>query len=526
MFSPLLALGLLAGSSAQAQNRLPEFDVQNVRPSIDSRRTLLTDDAGLAPSNSFMGRLVFSQAADLLTFTPTGSTEEFAVLKNLMTGHLMGAYTISRFRVGLDVPMVLSATSDVLESQGGLGDMAVDMRGTILDPTDAPVGLAVSTRFGLPTATVDLPIGGSGIGYEAAVIVDKRMGGLLAAANLGFRGRPPAELDNVTVGNQFATRLGVGYQLSANVGVSGDVAGYLLASDTGNPAGGAWEGLLGGWYRFDENWVTRGGAGAGLSDGIGTSAFRTMLSVGYEPEPVLDTDGDGLVDREDRCKDEPEDLDGYEDADGCPDELNPVRLVFRDPYGYPVDEIAVELENEDDGSTASGGAVIEELLTPGIWILEGYAAGFDRVEEDFTVEEGEAFERIFVLNPNAPPPKVRVTRKAIRITDRIYFEVNKATIRSNSFDILNAIAQTMQNHPEVTRVRVEGHTDSRSSDSYNLELSQRRAEAVCDYLIQQGIDEDRLVPVGKGEREPIDTRENPDAWELNRRVEFMIEERN
>ena len=131
-----------------------------------------------------------------------------------------------------------------------------------------------------------------------------------------------------------------------------------------------------------------------------------------------------------------------------------------------------------------------------------------------------------MLNPNAPPPKVRVTRKAIRITDRIYFEVNKATIRANSFDILNAIAQTMQKHPEVKRVRVEGHTDSRSSDSYNLELSQRRAEAVCDYLIQQGVDEGRLVPVGKGEREPIDTRENPDAWELNRRVEFMIEERN
>ena len=127
-----------------------------------------------------------------------------------------------------------------------------------------------------------------------------------------------------------------------------------------------------------------------------------MLSVGYEPEPVLDTDGDGLVDREDRCKDEPEDLDGYEDADGCPDELNPVRLVFRDPYGYPVDEIAVEARERGRRIPASGGAVIEELLTPGIWILEGYAAGFDRVEEDYVVEE-EAFERIFVLNPNAPP---------------------------------------------------------------------------------------------------------------------------
>ena len=130
-----------------------------------------------------------------------------------------------------------------------------------------------------------------------------------------------------------------------------------------------------------------------------------------------------------------------------------------------------------------------------------------------------------MLNPNAPPPKVRVTRKAIRITDRIYFEVNKATIRANSFDILNAIAQTMQKTSRG-EARACWYTDSRSSDSYNLELSQRRAEAVCDYLIQQGVDEGRLVPVGKGEREPIDTRENPDAWELNRRVEFMIEERN
>ena len=181
-------MGLLAGSSAQAQNRLPEFDVQNVRPSIDSRRTLLTDDAGLAPSNSFMGRLVFSQAADLRRLRRTGSTASLRYSKNLMTGHLMGAYTISRFRVGLDVPMVLSATSDVLESQGGLRDMAVDMRGTILDPTDAPVGLAVSTRFGLPTATVDLPIGGSGIGYEGCRYRRQAHGWSLGRGKPGLQG--------------------------------------------------------------------------------------------------------------------------------------------------------------------------------------------------------------------------------------------------------------------------------------------------------------------------------------------------
>jgi outer membrane protein OmpA-like peptidoglycan-associated protein len=522
-FAPL---GLLLATPAFAQDGLPTFDVQNVRPTIDAKRTLLTDDAGLAPSNSFVGRFVLSTASDMLTFTPKGSKKTVSLLGSLVTADVIFGYTISRFRMGIDIPVVLSATSDVLDGGGGgLGDLAVDFRGTILDPEDGTIGLALSTRFGAPTATVDLPIGGSGIGYEAAVIVDKRMGDLTAVTNLGYRGRPPAELDNLEVGNQIASRFGLGYQLSKSVGLSGDVVGHLTASDMGNAAGGAWEGLVGGWYRFDERWVVRLGLGAGLSQGIGTSAFRSMLSVGYEPDPVLDTDADGFVDRDDRCPDAAEDIDGYQDTDGCPDELNPVRLLFRDPYGYPVDDLNLNMSNEDDGTEVTGGAKVETTLTPGVWSIEASATGFDDFEDDFTVEEGQAFEGVFVLNPAAPPPQVRVTRKAIRITDKIYFEVNEDTIRSESFAILNAIADTMVAHPEVKRVRVEGHTDSRSSDSYNLELSQRRAEAVRLFLIENGVAADRLVAEGKGERDPLDARENPAAWDLNRRVEFLIESR-
>jgi OOP family OmpA-OmpF porin len=74
-------------------------------------------------------------------------------------------------------------------------------------------------------------------------------------------------------------------------------------------------------------------------------------------------------------------------------------------------------------------------------------------------------------------------------------------------------------------LRVEGHTDSRSSDSYNMKLSQSRAEAVRDYLVAQGVSGKRLAAVGRGEREPLDARETPDAWDLNRRVEFIIVKR-
>ena len=512
------------GTNAQAQEAVPEFDAQNVRPSIDARRTLLTDDAGLAVSNTFMGKMVFGQARDVLTFTRNRDGKQLAVLKDLMTADLVFGYTVNRFRMGLDLPVVLAATSDIADTQGGIGDVAVDFRGTVMDPEENPVGFAVAARFGTPTATVDLPIGGSGIGYETTFILDKRMGPVLAALNLGYRGRPPAELENITIDDQVVTRMGVGYELSAKAGISGDVAGYLQPTALDNKAGGAWEGLLGGWYRPGD-WIVRMGVGAGLSQGIGTSAYRSMLSVGYEPEPIIDTDADGLLDRSDPCPTEAEDLDGFEDSDGCPDELNPVRILFRDPYGYPIDDLIANLENEDDGTTAEGASKFAQNLTPGVWSVTASAEGFDFFEDDFTVEIGTALDRVFVLNPKAPPPQVRVTRRAIRITDKIYFDTNAATIMQTSHRLLSAVAETLKAHPEVKVVRVEGHTDSRSSDAYNMKLSQNRADAVRSYLMNQGVAGERLVAVGLGEREPLDARETPDAWDLNRRVEFMIQER-
>jgi len=134
-----LACFALVGPIARAQEVVPEFDAQNVRPSIDARRTLLTDDAGLAVSNTFMGKVVFGQARDLLTFTRNRDGKEMAVLKDLMTADLIFGYTVSRFRMGLDVPIVLAATSDIAESQGGIGDVALDFRGTVMNPEENPV---------------------------------------------------------------------------------------------------------------------------------------------------------------------------------------------------------------------------------------------------------------------------------------------------------------------------------------------------------------------------------------------------
>lgn len=105
----------------------------------------------------------------------------------------------------------------------------------------------------------------------------------------------------------------------------------------------------------------------------------------------------------------------------------------------------------------------------------------------------------------------------------VNFAFDSAKLTAESEGILAEAVQELRDAPSVS-VRVEGHTDSVGSDAYNLELSQRRAEAVVDYLISQGIEPHRLEPIGMGEGHPIDSNETDDGRYHNRRVDFVVSE--
>lgn len=108
------------------------------------------------------------------------------------------------------------------------------------------------------------------------------------------------------------------------------------------------------------------------------------------------------------------------------------------------------------------------------------------------------------------------------ITDKIYFDFDKATIKSESLPALDAVATLLSAHPTITLVSIEGHTDNIGTDAYNQTLSQARAQAVLDYLVQNGIASERLTSVGYGESKPVDTNTTRDGRALNRRTEFLI----
>lgn len=116
-----------------------------------------------------------------------------------------------------------------------------------------------------------------------------------------------------------------------------------------------------------------------------------------------------------------------------------------------------------------------------------------------------------------------LVKKGMMITLRgIYFEFNKATIKPESYPILDSAAQILKDNPRII-VEIQGHTDNIGSEEYNKKLSLRRAQAVVNYFVQKhGIDIKRLRPVGYGEEKPIADNSTEEGRALNRRVEFVI----
>ncbi|MFK7929878.1 MAG: OmpA family protein, partial [Myxococcota bacterium] len=110
--------------------------------------------------------------------------------------------------------------------------------------------------------------------------------------------------------------------------------------------------------------------------------------------------------------------------------------------------------------------------------------------------------------------------------DKVYFELNSAQIKQDSFGLLDEVAATLLNHPELELLEVQGHTDQQGSATYNQGLSEKRAVSVRTYMISQGVEAERLRAKGYGEAEPLINETNAAAYAANRRVEFHILKRS
>ncbi|MBD3335278.1 MAG: OmpA family protein, partial [Candidatus Eisenbacteria bacterium] len=214
---------------------------------------------------------------------------------------------------------------------------------------------------------------------------------------------------------------------------------------------------------------------------------------------MRDRDGDGIADANDACPDLAEDMDGFEDTDGCPDSDNDgdgIADIYddcpnmaEDFDGFQDDDGCADLDNDGDG------------------ILDG---------DDACPNVAEVFNNYQDTDgcPDEEPIEFPIAH--------INFKFGTAQIVSaDPIPVLERAAEIMQEHPDI-RVQIEGHTDNIGSDEYNMDLSQKRANAVKEWLVSQGISADRLVTVGRGESEPIDSNETDLGRARNRRIEFHV----
>ncbi len=146
---------------------------------------------------------------------------------------------------------------------------------------------------------------------------------------------------------------------------------------------------------------------------------------------------------------------------------------------------------------------------------------FDSAEAR-VVEPGMPIE---VAAPPVAEPVVEVTDDKIIIHEQVQFAYNSAKIARSSHGLLDAVAQAILDSDRIVRVRVDGYTSAEGSESHNLDLSQRRAEAVVTYLVKTAkVPAERLESSGYGAAEPIASNDDEVGREQNRRVEFMIVE--
>jgi OOP family OmpA-OmpF porin len=125
--------------------------------------------------------------------------------------------------------------------------------------------------------------------------------------------------------------------------------------------------------------------------------------------------------------------------------------------------------------------------------------------------------------PPPPPPAPRAEVRERIVLRGVNFDFDKSEIRPDAAVILDEAASQLSRRSD-TRVAIEGHTDSTGPDNYNQGLSERRAQAVHDYLVDHGVSAGRLSTVGYGESQPVADNSTREGRALNRRVELRVSE--
>lgn len=507
-----LAFALAIHGTASAQSG-GDIALDGFRPALDTNGYVTVDGAALTPPAQIAFGLYTTWAHGLLQLEGQGARYR---VRDAFSPTLVAAIGVPRLPValGLSLPFgVVAADRDpdtgaerYRTGDQGLGDLGLH----------AKIGLrrhaALAASLWLPTATENAWLGAGATSGQLRLIVEGSRGHWRGALNAGVRVRAGGAAEYMDAPSSMPGT-GVRLSLGAALPVGGAVA-YSLSPGKVDALAEAWalvpldgagyapiEALAGLKVHLAKASHLTLGGGLGVGPDAGNPDARAFLAIVFEPgrpershviipdEPAFprvakveepppappeetDKDHDGILDMADLCENEAEDFDHIEDTDGCP-------------------------ETDVDGDKISDA-------------------------DDKCVTKPETYNHIADDDGCPDNDMITFTDGGFETLKPIHFEFDSAIIKPESYPVVRAIADALRQHGQIKKMEVSGHTDSRGSAAYNLDLSRKRAAAVKQFLVDDGIDPARLESEGYGETRPIIDRHTEAAYAKNRRVEFLI----
>jgi outer membrane protein OmpA-like peptidoglycan-associated protein len=512
-----------------------------------------------APDGWYLG-VTASYADDPVVVALDDGSEQDLLQVQLGT-RVSGGYTVLG-KVRFDVEAPLYPYVQLLDSSSrAIGDLRISATVPIYDHGPSGTGVALTPHVTAPTGTPGLYVSDDGFTGGLTGVVGGSVLGLGWAANLGLEYAPQGAVGDVAQGWNVNGGAGVHYRFNdlALAGAEVDAIGTLtggLGPYNGNPV----EGHVYGTLMHRSGLRVTAAAGTGIVAGVGAPDWRVVFGLAWgDPGTPPDLDGDGMADVDDRCPDQPEDLDGFEDWDGCPEADNDQDGILDPEDGCPTDpedfddfddvDGCPDPDNDFDGlldaddvcpddagpletwgcPDRDGDTVIDPEDEcpddPGDPDLGGCPDRDGDQVPDFrdACPDQPADPRVDPRYSDGCPARVMVGLRQIHFHERIFFGFNRSNIRTESQDLLFVIGETILRYPEIKSIEVGGNTDWVGSDAYNLRLSWQRSRSVIDFLEDRvGVPQGILVPQGYGESRPIDSNETEAGRGANRRVEFTI----
>jgi len=303
-------------------------------------------------------------------------------------------------------------------------------------------------------------------------------------------------------------------------------------------------------WRPDQRFMVSLAAGRGLTSAAGAPALRGVFAITFTPnaeairpihappppKPDVDTDADGIVDRLDKCPEEVEDVDLFDDTDGCPDLDNDndevadakdrCPLEPEDKDKFEDDDGCAEKDNDNDGIVdAMDKCATEAEDKDGFQDADGcpepdndadgIVDGQDRCPNEKEVINGNQ-------DDDGCPDKgislVLITLDRLDLMESIQFAKEK--LKPTSYNLLGQIGATLRAHPEILRVRIGVHVSSSGDDEKDQQLSDKRGQVVREWLVQWGIADKRLDVRGFGSTKPLGG-----SAAANERIDIVIMEK-